>query len=218
MGVGGSGRGGVEAVRAQYAREARDYERRWAAYLDATLGPTREELDLPPAARLLDVACGTGALLRRLRATHPAAVLCGVDVSAPMLAVARARAGAETSLAQADAARLPFADATFDAVVSASALHHWPRPERVLAEMARVVRPGGRVVLTDWSGDHLPTRLLDLALRLTDRSHHRVYGVRRVRELLAGAGLDVARVRRFRLGVRWGFYTVTAHRPAAPSP
>jgi SAM-dependent methyltransferase len=90
---------------------------------------------------LLEVGYGGGGLLRRLAKTEPAR-LVGVDVSA---AVPRRIAGAE--LVRAEAGVLPFADGSFDAAVSVSVLHFWPRLEPVLAEIGRVLRAGGRLVL-----------------------------------------------------------------------
>jgi SAM-dependent methyltransferase len=90
---------------------------------------------------LLEVGYGGGGLLRRLARLRPAR-LVGVDVSA---AVPRRIAGAE--LVRAEAAALPFADGSFDAVVSVSVLHFWSRLEPMLAELGRVLRAGGRLVL-----------------------------------------------------------------------
>ncbi|WP_294172847.1 class I SAM-dependent methyltransferase [uncultured Sphingomonas sp.] len=94
-----------------------------------------------PGERSLEVGYGGGGLLRRLARLRPAR-LVGVDVSA---AVPRQIAGAE--LVRAEAAALPFADRSFDAVVSVSVLHFWLRLEPVLAEFGRVLRAGGRLVL-----------------------------------------------------------------------
>lgn len=97
------------------------------------------------ASRVLDCGCGTGANLQMLRRIGPA---IGIDLTWSGLAVARGRG--ERGVAQASAAALPFADASFDLVTSFDVLQHIPDPAEpaALREMSRVLRPGGHVVLT----------------------------------------------------------------------
>jgi ubiquinone/menaquinone biosynthesis C-methylase UbiE len=99
--------------------------------------------------RVLDVGCGTGYLSKRVAAAG--ATVVGVDPSAPVLAYADHTAPAECRFVRAGAERLPFADGSFDAVVSSFAMHHVPPDVRgvAIAEFARVVRPGGRVFVVD---------------------------------------------------------------------
>lgn len=93
---------------------------------------------------VLDVATGTGLVLRALRPDHPVRMV-GVDLSPGMLAVARAALpGAE--LVVADATALPLADGSVDLVTCSTALHLIEAPDAAFAEWVRVLRPGGRVV------------------------------------------------------------------------
>ena len=95
-----------------------------------------------PGISVLDVACGTGALLSRVRVTVPSARLAGVDLSEPELRLARARLpGVPLYAARAQA--LPFTDAAFELVVCHMALMLMDDPERALAEGRRVLRRGG---------------------------------------------------------------------------
>jgi demethylmenaquinone methyltransferase/2-methoxy-6-polyprenyl-1,4-benzoquinol methylase len=107
-----------------------------------------DELDPRPGQRLLDVATGTGMVAAELLGRADCAVV-GVDQSAQMLARARARFAAEppgrVELLQAQAERLPFADASFDGLSFTYLLRYVEDPAATLAELARVVRPGGRV-------------------------------------------------------------------------
>lgn len=96
----------------------------------------------PPALKILEAGCGTGLVLESLRA-RGAVNLFGVDLSAGMLSSAR-RMGER--VAQASVTDLPFPDATFDVAYSFKVLAHVPDIRKALAEMTRVVRPGGTVI------------------------------------------------------------------------
>lgn len=109
----------------------------------AILGRTRLLTD---EATIVDLGCSTGYLLEELRASHPQAKLVGIDLVASGLPKAHA-AVPSARLLQADACALPLADESVDAVVSANLLEHIPDDGRALAEIARVLRTGGRAVL-----------------------------------------------------------------------
>lgn len=104
-----------------------------------------------PGLRWLDVGCGNGAFTELIaQHAHPTAV-AGVDPSEPQLAYARNRTNLETAdLRQGDAAALPFADNSFDTAVMPLVIFFVPEPIKGVAEMARVVRPGGVVGAYAW--------------------------------------------------------------------
>ena len=120
---------------------------------------------LTGALTILDVGCGTGEITARLAELYPKARLVGVDLIARHLELARDRAaafGARVVFQEADAFALPFADASFDLVVCRHMLQAVPRPHDAMAEMVRVLRPGGRLhlLVEDYGMIHMhPTRL-----------------------------------------------------------
>jgi len=200
---------GRTALLDEYGRLASRYDRRWRRYVEASTRETLNRIPIAPGARILDVGCGTGALLAAMAATCPAATLCGLDPVAAMLDRARQRLPATVALQRGWGERLPFAGGVFDVVTSNSAFHYVPAPERALAEMHRVLRPQGVLVVTDWCGDFLFSRLIDRYLSALGRAHHRVYRGDEFLDLVAGAGFVGAAIHRFRAGP-WGLMTVSA--------
>jgi ubiquinone/menaquinone biosynthesis C-methylase UbiE len=147
---------------------------------------------------VLEVAVGTGLNLPH----YPSGVrLVGLDLSPSMLAVARERApGAD--LRTGDAQNLPFPDSHFDTVVSTFSMCAIPDHRRAIREMARVLRPGGRLLLADhvvstrWYG-RAAQRLLDLFTVPYAGEHYR----RRPLTEVEGLGFTVERHDRFTLGI-----------------
>lgn len=111
-------------------------------------------LELSAGKRLLDVACGAGGPALRIAATSGCAV-AGVDIHEAAVATAQALAKerglvARAEFRSADASKgLPFADASFDVVTCIDALNHFPDRPKMLAEFARLLKPGGRLLFTD---------------------------------------------------------------------
>jgi ubiquinone/menaquinone biosynthesis C-methylase UbiE len=108
--------------------------------------------DLAPGTRLLEVGAGVGAVLAVLGEAFPGIELAGVDIEPAQLAVARthlAANGLEADLREADAARLPFDDASFDHVWMTWVLEHLPAPVLALREAHRVLVPGGAITVIE---------------------------------------------------------------------
>ena len=122
-----------------------------------------EWLNIPPGGIALDVGSGPGNVTAALaRAAGLDGVALGVDISEPMLARAvAAEAGRQVGFLRADAQQLPFRDGVFDAVMSIAVLQLVPDAEQALAEMVRVLRPGGRIaIMVPTATDRGPAKLL----------------------------------------------------------
>jgi len=139
-----------------------------------------------PGAVIADLGCSSGYLLEELRERWPDALLVGVDLVASGLRNA-SRNVPEAELVLADVTRLPFGDATIDAVVSANLLEHVPDDSAALAEIVRVLRPGGRAAIIVPAGPGL----YDYYDRFLE--HERRYGRRELAYLASRAGLRVVR-------------------------
>ena len=116
---------------------------------------------VPAPRRILDVGCGTGYLLGRLAARAPQAeALAGIDAAPAMIRVATdAATDDRLRLVVGTAERLPWPAATFDLVVSTTSFDHWADQRAGLAECARVLAPGGYLVLADLFSVLLPAQL-----------------------------------------------------------
>jgi ubiquinone/menaquinone biosynthesis C-methylase UbiE len=144
-----------------------------------------ELLEIQAGEHVLEIGCGPGLSLAAA-ARGPAARITGVDPSAVMVAQARRRNRRAThaTVVEAGAEALPLADASVDAAIAVNSLSHWRERDRGLAELARVLRPGGRAALV--------LRLRNPAAGRLDRS---AYGLpaERIGELeaaLSAAGLQ----------------------------
>jgi arsenite methyltransferase len=135
-----------------------------------------ERLALESGEAFLEVGFGGGALLRA--AAKAGAAVCGVDVSEAMVRRGR-RQGLDVHKASVEA--LPFADASFDKAASLNSLYFWPEPGQALAELARVLKPGGLLVL----GFEPPEELRKWP---GHRYGFRLYEVGEVRGLMERAG------------------------------
>ena len=202
----------TERVRQHYDRSAGSHDRiiSWAE--KALFGTGREWVCSQARGEVLEIAVGTG----RNRPFYPEdARLTGIELSPNMLDLARRRAGElgrEADLRVGDAQNLPFPNVSFDTVVATLALCTIPDDCRAVAEAARVLRPGGRLLLLEHvRSSVLPVRLLQRALDplavLIDHDHLLREPVRHVEDM----SLIVERLERS----KWGIVErLAAHKPS----
>jgi ubiquinone/menaquinone biosynthesis C-methylase UbiE len=143
-----------------------------------------DQVALQPGHRVLDIGCGTGTLAVLIKREHPDVGIIGIDLDSKALARARhkaARAGVSIQFDQGFGDELPYAEASFDRVISSFVFHHLRAEEKVktLRAVHRVLKPGGRLHMVDFecpeSGAHgLLARLFHLSERMKDNSESRV--------------------------------------------
>jgi ubiquinone/menaquinone biosynthesis C-methylase UbiE len=146
--------------------------------------------------RVLDVGTGAGALAFALAPLVHEVV--GLDPVPELLELARQRAVPNTAFVEGDGTALPFPDASFDLVGTHRTLHHVAQPDRVVAELARVTRPGGRALVVDQLAPDDPDAAAALHEFETvrDPSHARLLANGELQELFAANGLSLLRERR----------------------
>lgn len=133
----------LAAVRARFDGRAAEYDT--SEMHHELAAAVADFVDLDGVRDVLDVATGTGLVLRALHARDRALRLSGIDLSGGMLSVARTELP-DATLVEGDATVLPFGDDAFDLVTCATGVHLFPDADAAIAEWARVLRPGGRVV------------------------------------------------------------------------
>lgn len=184
-----------DSIREEFTHQSQSFGASAAMSSAQTLGVLTELVPADPKARWLDIACGPGVVSRALAAR--VGTVTGVDLTPAMVEEAERQALeqgiANVSFLLGDATALDFTDGSFDGAITRFSLHHIPVPSRVPAEMARLVRPGGWVVVgdqvTDDDGEGAAWH--QEIERLRDPTHWASQRLGRLREIGVEAGLEL---------------------------
>lgn len=185
-------------VRQQFGANAANYATSAVHARGSSLDRLVALVEPGPSWRMLDIATAAGHTAFAFAPSVREVVAS--DLVGEMLAVAREQAGARgldnVVFEEADAERLPFDDASFDGVTCRIAPHHFPRPDRFVAEVARVLRPGGRFGLVDNMVDLDAAAFVNHFEKRRDPSHVWALSLEEWLELIDRAGLAVLAVER----------------------
>ena len=192
----------MQRIQRLYDRDARDYDRGAAWFERALVKDGRQWVCSQARGDVLEIAIGTG---RNLPFYPPDVRLTGIDASSAMLAIARTRAEEmrrQIDLRVGDAQSLEFPAAVFDTVVCTLALCTIPDPTRAVAEAARVLRPGGQLLLLEHvRSPLLPVRALEWILEPLSVRYEADHLLREPLTYVAAAGLRVERLERSGWGI-----------------
>lgn len=132
----------------------------------------------------LDLGCGTGEMLKMILDRSARKILTGIDLSEKMLEVAKGKLKDKVKLVLADSEHLPFPDETFDVVYCNDSFHHYPNPENVLAEVKRVLKPGGIFLMGDCWQPCIGRVIMNFYMKHSKGGDVKIYSERELRSML----------------------------------
>lgn len=146
-----------------------------------------------PLGKVLDVGCGTGALLEQLLKVHSGSSnqFFGLDLSNKMLEMAEARLLGKATLVQGDAERLPFMDSSFDTVLCCDSFHHYPNPQQAILEFYRVIKPNGRLLISDYWKPFPIRQMINLFLPYSNDGDVKIYSQKEIMMFLETVHFDI---------------------------
>lgn len=160
--------------------------------------PILEELEKEPFNTLLDVGCGTGTMIELLVSKYPEKHYTGADITPKMIEVANAKHLPNTIFQVADSENLPYEENSFDAVICANSFHHYPNPQKFFDGVHKVLKPGGRLILRDYTSFNWLVWLMNhIEMPLANLVGHgdvRAYTRDEVRAMCSKAGLKVEKL------------------------
>jgi ubiquinone/menaquinone biosynthesis C-methylase UbiE len=142
-------------------------------------------MHLKECQHFLDIGCGTGWAVRcAANLVKEGGEAYGIDIAPRMIEKARENANGlkNVHFLQADAENLPFEDNFFDAIICTNSFHHYLHPLKVLTEVHRVLKPGGRIHILDLTSDGFLGRMIDRQYRKREREHVKYYSSREYRD------------------------------------
>jgi len=184
-----------QAVQEQFSKTADHYRTSAVHASGEDLAAIARLVQADSAPYVLDAGCGAGHVAVNI-APYSASVIA-FDLSAQMLEqveqLAAERGLTNIQTRQGDVENLPFEDGAFDIVTSRYSAHHWPNPGRALQEITRVLKPGGRFILSDIVAAEEPTfdTFLQALELLRDPSHVRDHSISQWQAFYAGAGFEM---------------------------
>lgn len=146
-----------------------------------------EKVDKFNCKNVLDIGCGTGTILSLL-SINENICLSGVDLSEEMINIAKQRLKGSIELKIGDSEKLPWEDDTFDAILCTDSFHHYPEPEKVLNEMARVLKANGNLIIGDPWGISPFRQVTNWLLQYSKNGDYRIYSKAEISKLLLKCG------------------------------
>lgn len=140
---------------------------------------------------LLDIGCGTGYLIDLLH-MQKNALYCGLDLSPEMLKMAKKKLPESVFLTEGSSDSLPYEDNSFDIVTCIQSFHHYPNPEKAMAEAYRVLKNGGLYILSDTGYGGIPKWLYNqFILKAVNTGDYAVYSMKDIENLMIKSGFNI---------------------------
>lgn len=133
---------------------------------------------------VLDIGCGTCALMKQVYTEDPSRHLCGIDLCENMLQIGKEVMGNHAELQLGDAHRLPYEDNCFDLVYCNDSFHHYPNPIQVIQEISRVLRPQGTLLIGDCTQSGISRIIMNIFFRFSKSGDVHMYAKQELITLL----------------------------------
>jgi len=194
----------------EYSQLAKTYDEKYSLYIKRTTERHIESIRLRGTNSLLDIGCGTGVLLNKLSEIYPKAKLNGVDPVTEMLSIARKRLADNIELKNSWAEKLPYDDNSFDVISSCSMFHYIKNPKKAMGEIDRVLKPNGKLIITDWCRDYTSCQLYNIYMGLFNNAHIKIYNRKELTNMLKDLGFININSATYKIDWFWGIITITA--------
>ena len=178
----------------EFSKDAADYDqsRRYAP-LRAVYSKIVDEALSQPFTSVLDVGCGTGALMLMIQERLPNAKLFGIDISEEMIKVAKAKLGSKADLRVSDSENLPFESGSFDLVLCTFSFHHHPNAEAVFKGFRSLLARNGRLIMADPLAPMPLRQVMNMLIPFRKDGTVRYYSKREMYVLAESAGLSISK-------------------------
>ncbi|TCL58951.1 methyltransferase family protein [Kineothrix alysoides] len=133
---------------------------------------------------VLDLGCGTGAIIQAILREAPDKEVYGIDISEKMLQKAKEKLTGKATLTLGDSEHLPYQDSLFDVIYCNDSFHHYPHPEKVLAEAHRVLKPGGTIIIGDCWLPFVSRIIMNVFIRFSNEGDVKIYSEREICDML----------------------------------
>jgi ubiquinone/menaquinone biosynthesis C-methylase UbiE len=197
----------------EFSKDAANYDqsRRYSSLRESYPKIVAEALS-QPFKTVLDIGCGTGALLMMIHERKKDARLFGIDLSEEMIKVARVKLGNAADLTVSDSEKLPFKSGPFDLILCTFSFHHHPNPAVVFKEMQRVLSPKGRVIMADPLAPTPVRQVMNMLIPFMNDGTVHYYSKKEMFKLAESVGLTVSKWGR----LNWHSYVMVADKGSRP--
>lgn len=197
----------------EYQKLAESYDKRWSGYLRHTYSKAIELLKPEPGDFILDSSGGTGGFCDCLLQIPETKVVIA-DFSENMLekAAAKYRGNTRISFVHSDIHQLPFDSGRFSKVYNLSALHFYDDAGKAVSELVRVCKPGGEVLILDWSSDTFIFRIFFRMMKLLGKPVGKIISIAELQKLITESGLILKESGRWSWR-GWSFASVVGYKP-----
>ncbi|AGX44730.1 class I SAM-dependent methyltransferase [Clostridium saccharobutylicum] len=179
-----------ENSKINYNKQAEFYDERGDGKFVAPMyGEIINRILIEKPKKLLDVGCGTGNVLMKLK-TNEEVQLYGLDISEKMIETARKRLGNKAELKVGDSENMAWEDNFFDVIVCNASFHHYPNPEKVLLEMKRMLKNDGTLIIGDPTAPVIFRPIINIYCKVSNNGDYRIYSKREIEELLMRCGFE----------------------------